>query len=199
MAYTLDRNGAARRLGVSTRTVDRHIQAERIRTRRIGKKIFLEEDDIEAIRNNDPARKNEDYVVVIKDDEPEISEKPAKTTTIAKKKNLDRAIAEFSRIYNDAQAAIEKKDEVIQDLSYKLGKIENALENTVDAGEYKRTAYLLESAKTKNESDKEHYADRVTRLEKEIEKRNSALVGLVILFVLVLVSSLLFFLWNRLI
>ena len=41
MAFTLDRDQAAARLGVSSRTVDRHIQAGRIRTKRIGKKMFL--------------------------------------------------------------------------------------------------------------------------------------------------------------
>jgi excisionase family DNA binding protein len=50
MAFAIDRNEAARRLSVSTRTVDRHIQAGRIRTKRIGKKMYLHEDDIETLR-----------------------------------------------------------------------------------------------------------------------------------------------------
>ena len=65
MAFSLDREGASRRLGVSSRTIDRHIQAGRIRTRRIGKKMFLEEDDIETLRMTDPARREEDYVVIM--------------------------------------------------------------------------------------------------------------------------------------
>ena len=64
MAFSLDRDGASRRLGVSSRTIDRHIQAERIRTRRIGKKMFLEEDDVEKLRMNDPARREENYIVI---------------------------------------------------------------------------------------------------------------------------------------
>ena len=64
MAFTLDRNEAASRLGVSTRTIDRHIQAERIRTRRIGKKMFLEEADVEKLRQEDPARREDDYEVI---------------------------------------------------------------------------------------------------------------------------------------
>ena len=67
MAFTLDRIEAAKRLGVSTRTVDRHIQSNRIRTRRIGKKMFLEEDDVELLRSEDPARKADDYVVILND------------------------------------------------------------------------------------------------------------------------------------
>ena len=68
MAFTLDRTEAAKRLGVSTRTVDRHIQSNRIRTRRIGKKMFLEEDDVELLRSEDPARKADDYVVILNEE-----------------------------------------------------------------------------------------------------------------------------------
>ena len=50
MAFAIDRNEAARRLSVSTRTVDRHIQGGRIRTKRIGKKMYLHEDDVENLR-----------------------------------------------------------------------------------------------------------------------------------------------------
>ena len=69
MAFTLDRVDAAKRLGVSTRTIDRHIQAGRIRTRRIGKKMFLEEDDVEEVRLSDPSRREEDYIVIMDDQE----------------------------------------------------------------------------------------------------------------------------------
>ncbi len=205
MAYTLDRDAAARRLGVSTRTIDRHIQSERIRTRRIGKKIFLEEDDIESLRLADPARKEEDYVVILKDElteedvsVPEIVEKKS-SQTLQDIKSVDRAIAEFSRIYSDAQNIIEKKDSVIKDLSYKLGKIEHTLENSIDAAEYRRATYLLESVKNKNELETKVLTEKVVHLEKEVQKRNVVLAGVVILFVIVFVTALLFILWDRLI
>jgi|GEM_PF-5839419 len=65
MAFTLDREGAALRLGVSSRTIDRHIQAGRIRTRRIGKKTFLDDADVEALREGDSSRRNDDYIVIL--------------------------------------------------------------------------------------------------------------------------------------
>lgn len=118
MAFTLDREEAARRLGVSSRTIDRHIQAERIRTRRIGKKMFLEEDDVESIRLADPARKSEDYVVIT---EKKITSEPSteKSTALAQK-NHNAALTELVRLYEDSQAIIAKKDSTIQELSYKL-------------------------------------------------------------------------------
>lgn len=50
MAFVIDRVEAARRLSISTRTVDRHIKSGKIRTKRIGKKMFLHEDDVENLR-----------------------------------------------------------------------------------------------------------------------------------------------------
>ena len=118
MAFTLDREGAASRLGVSSRTIDRHIQAGRIRTRRIGKKMFLEDDDIEVLRNMDPARKEEDYVIIM-DDIPKSKHEivqPEKTKSVAD----TAAITELVRLYEETRTIISRKDETIQDLSYKL-------------------------------------------------------------------------------
>lgn len=195
MAFTLDRTEAAKRLGVSTRTIDRHIQSNRIRTRRIGKKMFLEEDDVELIRSEDPTRRD-DYVVILNEEPkemPEITMPPS----LSVQQEAQLAIAEFSRIYTDAQGLIARKDEVIQDLSYKLGKAETELQNSVDASEYRRTAHLLETAKSKNDEDSRVLGEKISLLEKEVQKRNSFIIGLVILFVVVITSSFVFFFYNR--
>lgn len=120
MAFSLDRDGASRRLGVSSRTIDRHIQAGRIRTRRIGKKMYLEEDDIEAIRMADPARREEDYTIVESTEERKIPEIVNSNTDIIDPKQNNITLAEIVRIYEDARSLIAEKDATIQTLSYKL-------------------------------------------------------------------------------
>lgn len=90
-----------------------------------------------------------------------------------------------------------KKDEIIQDLSYRLGKTETELKNTIPLVEYKKATYLLESAKSKGDEDIHGLSDKVTTLEKEILKRNSMILGLTILFILVLAFSIVFFLFTR--
>ncbi|MBP9779185.1 hypothetical protein KBD33_01010 [Candidatus Gracilibacteria bacterium] len=195
MAFTIDRNEAALRLGVSTRTIDRHIQLERIRTRRIGKRMFLEEDDVETLRSIDPSRREETYEV--------IHESPKKEKNMQEKEiviqSIDsQAMTEFTRLYEDAKRIIAKKDEIIQDLSYRLGKSETELKNSIPAVEYKKATFLLESAKTKNDEDKEDLTGKLKNLEKEINKRNSALIAITMLFVLVLAFSIVFFFYTRL-
>lgn len=125
MAFTIDRNEAAERLGVSTRTIDRHIQANRIRTRRVGKRLFLEENDVELIRLEDSAASAGEPITIIAE-EPLESNSKAEILPSNYQKSQDIsadtkfALTEFSRIYSEAQTIIAKKDEVIKDLSYKL-------------------------------------------------------------------------------
>jgi len=119
MAFTLDRDGAATRLGVSSRTIDRHIQAGRIRTRRIGKKTFLDDGDVDILRdgNSSHAEKGDDTIIIL--DEKEMSSHeiihPSKTQAID-----TVAVTELVRLYEETRGIIAKKDSVIQDLSYKL-------------------------------------------------------------------------------
>jgi hypothetical protein len=189
MAFTIDRVEAARRLGVSTRTIDRHIQWDRIRTKRIGKKIFLDDGDVETIRQMEPARKEEDYIVIY--DEPARAEKSVALPVDP------RQMVNYSELYRDAQAAIVKKDEIIQDLSYRLGKTETELKNSIPAIDYKQATFLLESAKSKSVDDVESLTKKITHLEKEVEKRNSGIIGLSVIVILILAFSLILFLYTR--
>lgn len=197
MAFSLDRESASRRLGVSSRTIDRHIQAERIRTRRIGKKMFLEEDDVEALRMADPARREEDYIVISDENtQKTMPEIVSSSQNLMDPKQNNAALAEIVRIYEDARGLIAEKDATIQNLSYKLGKIESELSNSVPVLEYKKTTFLLENAKSKSDSDADTLSSKITHLESEISKRNSALITLVILFILVLSFSAMFVLFG---
>jgi excisionase family DNA binding protein len=196
MAFTIDRSEAAARLGVSSRTIDRHIQSDRIRTRRIGKKIFLEEDDVESLRMNDSARREEDYEIVIESDEPthEIirsREMPIVPTT------KSPALTELVRLYEESRDLIARKDSTIQDLSYRLGQTETELKNSISMIEYKKATFMLESAKTKNDTDTVHLGGRLASLESELRKRNAAIITLALLFILVLGFSVVFFLYMR--
>lgn len=201
MAFTLDRNEAALRLGVSTRTIDRYIQNEKIRTRRIGKKMFLEEDDVEILREEDSARREDDYEVVENPikilHEEEITENKSQNSLMISA-DAKMAITELSRIYNDAQTIIAEKDETIRNLSYKVGKLETELQNSVNRAEFSRAEILLETAENKNQETSRHFNDKISTLEQEMNKKNSFIFALVILFALLLVAFSVFLFFNRL-
>ena len=101
------------------------------------------------------------------------------------------------RLYEETRGIIAKKDEIIQDLSYKLGKTEMELKNSIPLTEYNKATFMLESTKVRSDSDKESLSSKVNSLEKEISKRNSAIITLAVLFVLVLGFSIVFFISLR--
>ena len=162
--------------------------------------MFLEEDDIETLRMTDPARREEDYVVIM-DDTPWRSETSeiitSRKNSIDTKQQNNLALAEILRIYEDARWLIADKDATIQNLSYKLGKIETELANSIPVLEYKKTTFLLESAKSKSDTDAEILSKKISTLESEVNKRNSAIITLVILFILVLGFSVIFVLFGN--
>lgn len=94
------------------------------------------------------------------------------------------------------RSIIARKDETIQDLSYKLGKTETELKNTIPLVDYNKATFLLESAKTKGTEDVVTLSDKIAGLEKEITKRNGAILSLALLFVLVLAFSVVFFFFS---
>ncbi len=62
-------------------------------------------------------------------------------------------LPDLTRFFEETQAVMAKKDEIIQDLSYRLGKSETELQNSIPLVEYKKATYLLESAKIKGDED----------------------------------------------
>ena len=193
MAFAIDRVEAARRLSVSTRTVDRHIKSGKIRTKRIGKKMFLHEEDVESLRISGASSLEDDYIVVIHE-----AEDTTEQEIIHPERRLSKEKSpDFAHLYSDSQKIIAKKDDIIQDLSYRLGKTETELKNAIPLIEYRKATFLLESAKNKTDADASVLGTKIEFLEKEINKRNSAIIGLAILFVLVLAFSVVFFLYTK--
>lgn len=51
MSYTVDRYEAAKLLNCSTRTIDRYVHSGKLRSKRVGKKIYIHDEDIHIIKN----------------------------------------------------------------------------------------------------------------------------------------------------
>jgi hypothetical protein len=158
--------------------------------------MFIEEDDLETLRNADPARREENYEVVFdnKDTLANMQQEIIHREALVPQEHSLNLL----HLYEDAKMTIAKKDEVIQDLSYRLGKSETELRNSISMIEYKKATFMLESAKSKNDTDNQTLGERIQRMEHDIRTRNSAIIVLALLFVLVLGFSVLFFLMTYL-
>ncbi len=187
MAFTIDRVEASLRLGVSTRTVDRFIQAGRINTKRIGKKVFLDDEDVARVKEENIGYMADDYEIIH-------NESSDHTVSLVWQ---DGYMVDYRHLYEQSQETIDKKDTLIQDLSYKLWKTETELQNSISLIEYKKATFLLESAKERNETDSKTLQYTVSGLEHELKKRNTIIIGLSILFVLALAFSAVFVLFIQ--
>ena len=108
MVFTLTREDTSKMLGISTRTVDRYIQSGKIRTKRDGKLIMLNRDDVDIIMNGAiPASVEKKYEVI-----------EAKPLTVPVVSYDYREVQ--NEILRTLENIIKEKDALIQDLSFKL-------------------------------------------------------------------------------
>lgn len=175
--YSTDRTKWAKILGVSTRTLDRYIRSWKIRSQKKWKKVFLNDEDINLLKN---WWIQENYEVI---QSREIEVNPFTKTNLVSYKEL----------YQDVVCKIEQKDNLIKDLSYKLGNAEAELKNSIPLIEYKKTAFLLESSTNKIEQEKAQLTEIKENLEKNLN--TNKLVNLVLSIFLFITIILLFIVW----
>lgn len=151
MVFTLSREDASKMLGVSTRTIDRYIQSWKIRTKRDGKLIMLHKEDVGQVKGG---WTQTDYEV--------IAPKP----TLVPSVGYDPREAQ-NEILRTLETIIREKDALIQELTFKLGKLESDISNTVPKLEHKKAVLALEEAN----SSRMHDMEMIVQTKKEIEDR----------------------------
>jgi len=102
-------------------------------------------------------------------------------------------LVSYKNLYQDIVHKIEQKDNLIKDLSYKLGNAEAELKNSIPLIEYKKTAFLLESSTNKIEQEKAQLTEIKENLEKNLN--TNKLVNLVLSIFLFITIILLFVVW----
>lgn len=171
--YSIDRSAGAKLLGISLRTIDRHIQSGRIRSKRIGRKVFLHDDDIKIVQNGGI---QEEYTIL------DTSDRYNESGFRREKLETD-----YKKLFEDEKSASERKDRIIQDLSYRVGAMEAELKNSISMIEFKKTTFLLESSKTKVEEEKTILNNKVADLQRKVSEGktwNTALLILLIVLIL---------------
>lgn len=178
--YSIDRESASKILDISTRTIDRYIRSGKIRSVKKWKKIFLNNQDIEILKN---WWIQEDY---------EIISPKEKNDTWFTIKALDNS-KNYRSLYEDSIKIVEKKDEIIKDLSYRLGRAEVELKNSIPILEYKKTTFLLESSNNKTEEEKKELNNSIESLKDKI--RNQELINIVLVWLFSIMLIVIFLVW----
>lgn len=151
MVYTVSRDQAGKTLGVSTRTIDRYISAGKIRSKREGKIIMLHQDDIKKYHTGSEQK---DYEV--------LQPKPTMTPSISYDPRESQ-----NEILRAIESLIREKDVIIQELTFKIGKMEGEIAHSVPKLEYKKTILALEEA----QHNRLHDMDMMVQAKREIEQK----------------------------
>jgi len=152
MAYTISRDEASKMLGVSTRTIDRYIAAGKIRSKREWKIIMLHTDDVKKYQAGGGEQK--DYEV--------LAPKPTLSPTIGYDPRESQ-----NEILRAIETVIKEKDMIIQELTFKIGKMEGELAHSVPTLEHKKSLLALEEA----HHNRMHDMDLMVQAKKEIEQK----------------------------
>ncbi|MFO0763315.1 MAG: helix-turn-helix domain-containing protein [Candidatus Gracilibacteria bacterium] len=185
--YSVDREKAATLLGVSTRSIDRYIKSNKIRSRKLGKKLYLHDEDVERLRVGGI---QEDFVIMTGDSDSYVDTQDEAVVTLhSTPKHTMRDMVNYRELYDQANEKIAVKDKMIQELSYRLGQSETELKNTISISEYKKATFLLESAKSQGEEEKNHMIEKVSFLENSLKREHVLVKTLVITLMVTFVVS----------
>ncbi|PID86521.1 hypothetical protein CSB08_00880 [Candidatus Gracilibacteria bacterium] len=170
--YTLTRQEVADELGISTRSIDRYIKSGKLRSKKQGKIVYVNNKDVENLKSSG---NNYQEVIVPK-------KKKMKEEIVIKKNEKDSFGLES--VYIDLREQIKEKDELIQKLSLSLGKSEEIIKNSISLIDYKKSQFLLEESKGYLSKEIESLQEEKEVLLKELKYEKSSNVILIIFTVL---------------
>ena len=90
---------------------------------------------------------------------------------------------------------MEDKDTLIQELSYKIGKFESELKNSVPLLEYRKQTLMLENHKTEKLNESQKLKETSIILEKKLSNERMVNTFLIVAVFLLLVLG--FFIWYK--
>lgn len=195
MPFTLDRTEAAAALEISTRTLDRYVKSGKLRSKKAGKKVYIHDGDLERIKHElsrgfeeeTDAPLSERIEFTAGGDSPEIVFFEDGSDSGFKRRPL---LVDYRELFETSQKSIEEKDRVIRELSFRVGQAEAELKNSVSLLEHKKTAYLLEAAKSKSDEERVESEKEIEALKSAVESEKTTTMILVIALVFLLLGFL---------
>lgn len=182
--YKYTRQDVADRLNISTRSVDRYIKAGKLRAKKEWKVVFVKGSDVDAMLDGTP----QNHEVIIENAQHVVVEEK----TVAK--TSDVAPSNFEEVYKDLRSEIKQKDEVIQELSMRVGRAEEIAKNSVSLVEFKKSQFLLEESKNHMNISMEDMEKEKNDAQKELKyQKTNNVIMMIVLFVLLAIAGTIFF------
>lgn len=136
--YSYTRAEAAEILAISTRSLDRYVKAGKLRSKKKGKIVYIKTEDVDKMSWKHTTKTQ---VIVWGSNN---SKENIKTVVASGEATNSGTL---SAIYADLRKETKQKDELIQNLSIRLGRAEEIAKNSVNLIEFKKSQFLLEESK----------------------------------------------------
>lgn len=188
--YKLTRQETADKLKISTRSVDRYIKAWKLRSKKEGKIVYVNNDDISNMLSWWNTK--QEVIVETKNNinterRENIQWYESNNKEISANNNNSNQI--LWTIYKDLKEEIQKKDEIIQVLSIKLWKAEEIANNSIWLIEYKKSQFLLEESKWYLNREVEELKKDKEKLKKDLKYEKNSNILLIIFVILLLIIA----------
>lgn len=164
--YSVSREDAAVQLQMSTRSVDRYIRRGKLRAKKVGKMVWIHTEDLEVIKNRGW---QSNY------DQGGETSLPAVVDPLAALKPS----SDMAAIFEALEGKMDEKDQLIQDLTYRLGKAEVELKNSIPLVDHKKVAFLLEDAKRNLDHERNEMENKMEDLSRAV--RSASTVNMLLL------------------
>lgn len=176
--YNLTRQEVADKLNISTRSVDRYINAWKLRAKKDWKVVYVNQSDVDKIAWTWDSRQE---VIV--------EQKVVNNTENQKSVSRNDWNVSWTLwyIYKDLKEEIQKKDELIQNLAMRVWKAEEIAKNSVSLLDFKKSQYLLEESKETLNKNLENLETENEKLAWELKYEKTTNLILII-FVLLLLA-----------
>ena len=182
--YNLTRQEVADKLNISTRSVDRYINAWKLRAKKDWKVVYVNQSDVDSLVWWWEIKQE---VIV----ESKVFNNSTNNNSTENQKTVSRNDENVSwtlwYIYKDLKAEIEKKDELIQSLAMRVWKAEEIAKNSVSLLDFKKSQYLLEESKEWLNKNLEELEREKEKLLSELKYEKTSNIILIV-FVVVLLA-----------
>ncbi len=185
--YKLTRQDVSDILNISTRSVDRYIKAWKLRTKKEGKMIYINNNDVESMKNSGG---NQEVIIPNK-----VDKEDRENNAVIQSNSIERQSEKIlNTIYEDLRQEIQKKDDIIQTLSLRLWKAEEIGKNSISLIDFKKSQFLLEESKWYLSWEVENLKKEKSKLLKEIKyEKNTNNIMIIFLVLLLILTAVIWF------
>jgi len=175
--YTFTRKDAAEELDISVRSIDRYIKSWKIRSKKKWKTVYVHQEDIINMKWWENIKKQiiiTDESIVNKNDKKETIKDNIEliknnNSNIVKKSDYEKLTKTFENVYTDLRKQIEKKDDIIQELSVKVWISQEQVNQSISVSEHNRSQMLLEESKANISKQMNYLSEEKRSIEKELK------------------------------